>query len=176
MEYARSARPSERWALLPLRLVVGYGFLAHGLVKWERGPTGFAKLLAQIDVPFPTVTAYGVTLLEMAGGTAILAGVLIPLVSLPLAFTMLMAMLRVHLPFGFSSVNTVGLSAAGPVFGPPGYEINLLYIASLGVLSWLGPGPLAAGGWRRARHAARLGRGRAETRHDRLWNREFDVL
>jgi uncharacterized membrane protein YphA (DoxX/SURF4 family) len=40
-----------QWAVLPLRLVVGYGFLAHGPVKWSRGPAGFAKLLHQIGVP-----------------------------------------------------------------------------------------------------------------------------
>jgi putative oxidoreductase len=34
-------------------------------------------------------------------------------------------------PSCFGSVNTVGLIAAGPKFGPPGVEVNLLYIAGL---------------------------------------------
>src|SRR5262245_31951897 len=28
-------------AAIPLRLIVGYGFLAHGLEKWHRGPEAF---------------------------------------------------------------------------------------------------------------------------------------
>ena len=31
----------------------------------------------------------------------------------------------------FSSINTIGLTQNGPQFGPPGYEVNLLYIAGL---------------------------------------------
>ena len=75
--------------------------------------------------------AWMVTLLEVFGGLAILAGALVTLVSIPLIISMLVAMFTVQLRYGFSSVNTVGLTAAGPVFGPPGYEINLLYIAGL---------------------------------------------
>jgi hypothetical protein len=29
---------ASRWTLLPLRLVMGVGFLAHALAKWNRGP------------------------------------------------------------------------------------------------------------------------------------------
>lgn len=36
---------------------------------------------------------------------------------------------------------------SGPIFGPPGYEINLLYIASLIALALFGPGALSAGRW-----------------------------
>jgi uncharacterized membrane protein YphA (DoxX/SURF4 family) len=32
-----------RTAPLPLRLIVGYGFFAHGLAKLERGPEHFAS-------------------------------------------------------------------------------------------------------------------------------------
>jgi len=37
---------APRWCLVPLRLVVGFGFLAHGWARWSRGPSGFARLLA----------------------------------------------------------------------------------------------------------------------------------
>jgi len=40
-------------------------------------------------------------------------------------------MFKVHLPYGFSSVKLVAVTAAGPQFGPPGYECNLLYLACL---------------------------------------------
>lgn len=127
------------WALLPLRLIIGFGFLAHGWAKWSRGPAGFGRLLHQVGVPFPTATAWGVTSLEIVGGLAILAGAFVAIVSIPLIASMLVAVWTVQLRYGFSSVNTIGLTPSGPVFGPPGYEINLLYVAALLALALAGP-------------------------------------
>src|SRR6476659_8970833 len=149
MHDARVRRPPGRCALLPLRLEVGYGFLAHGLAKWSRGPASFGALLHQIGVPFPVAAAWMVTLLEVFGGLAILAGVFVALASVPLIVSMLVAMVTVHLRYGFSSINTIGLTTSGPIFGPPGFEIDLLYLGSLIALALLGPGPIAAGGWLR---------------------------
>jgi putative oxidoreductase len=56
---------------------------------------------------------------------------------------MLVAMFTVHLKYGFSSINTIGLTADGPRFGPPGYEVNLLYIAGLISLILGGAGTLS---------------------------------
>jgi putative oxidoreductase len=144
-------RSPREWALLPLRLIVGYGFVAHGFAKWSRGPAGFGALLHQLGVPAPMQAAWLVTLLELFGGLAILAGVMVALVSVPLIVSLVVAMVSVHLQFGFSSINTIGLTASGPIFGPPGYEIDLLYIASLIALALLGPGPLSLGWWLRER-------------------------
>jgi putative oxidoreductase len=44
---------------------------------------------------------------------------------------------------GFSAVNTIGMTADGPSFGPPGYEVNLLYIAGLISLTLGGGGALS---------------------------------
>ena len=142
---------SRRWALLPLRLVVGAGFVCHGLAKWGRGPAGFARLLEQIGIPFPAFSAWTVTLLEVFGGLALLAGALVALVSIPLAASMLVAMFTVHLRYGFSSINTIGLGPDGPVFGPPGYEINLLYVGALVALAVAGPSAWSVDGWLRDR-------------------------
>lgn len=128
------------WAVLSLRLVVGYGFLAHGLAKLTRGPANFGKLLHLIGVPLPSTTAWVVTLLEIGGGVAILLGVVVAIAAVPLIASMLVAMFTLHVHYGFSAVNTVGLTATGPLFGPPGYEINLLYVAALLVLAATGPG------------------------------------
>jgi len=138
---------SRRWALLPLRVIVGYGFMAHGYAKLTRGPEHFGQLLQQIGVPMPAATAWVVTLLELFGGLAIFLGIFVAVVSIPLIVSMLVAMLTVQLRYGFSSVNTIGLTPSGPVFGPPGYEINLLYIASLVALALLGAGPWSAARW-----------------------------
>lgn len=80
MAKAWNGASSRRWALLPLRLVVGYGFIAHGAVKWSRGPENFAKLLHYVGAPLPTATAWVVTLLEVFGGLAILVGAFVAIV------------------------------------------------------------------------------------------------
>src|SRR5262245_49951587 len=133
----------RQWAPLPLRLVIGYGFVAHGWAKLSRGPEGFGRLLEQIHAPLPEVTAWVSTFIEILGGLAILAGAFVAVVSVPLIVMMLVAMFTVHLRYGFSAINTIGLTADGPQFGPPGYEVNLLYIAGLLALILAGAGPFS---------------------------------
>jgi putative oxidoreductase len=133
----------RQWATLPLRLIIGYGFVAHGWAKLSRGPEGFARLLEQIGAPFPEVTAWVSTFIEIFGGLAILAGAFVAVVSIPLIVMMLVAMFTVHLRYGFSAINTIGLTADGPQFGPPGIEVNLLYIAGLLALGLGGAGPIS---------------------------------
>src|SRR5215467_6487661 len=135
--------PWRQWAPLPLRLIIGYGFMAHGWTKLSLGPAGFARLLEQIGAPMPEATAWVSTLIEILGGLAILAGAFVAAVSIPLIVMMLVAMFTVHLRYGFSAINTIGLTADGPQFSPPGYEVNLLYIACLVALILGGAGPLS---------------------------------
>ena len=131
------------WALLFVRLVIGAGFMVHGWAKFSRGPDKFAGVLAWMGVPLPEVMAWVVTLVEGIGGLAMVAGIFVALTSVPLVIINLVAMLEVHWQYGFSSVNTVGLTAAGPQFGPPGFEVNLLYIAGLLTLFLGGAGALS---------------------------------
>lgn len=133
----------RQWVPIPLRLIVGFGFMIHGWAKLRRGPSGFARLLEQIGAPLPELTAWVSMLIELLGGLAILAGTFVALVSVPLIVMMLVAMFTVHLRYGFSAINTIGLTADGPQFGPPGYEVNLLYIAGLLALILGGAGPFS---------------------------------
>ena len=133
----------QRWVPVPIRMVLGAGFMAHGWAKWSRGPAVFAELLKQAHVPLPLANAWLVTLLEIFGGLALLIGAFVTIVSVPLILSMLGAMFTVNIKYGFSAVNTIGLTSAGPQLGPPGYEINLLYIACLVVLILSGAGPLS---------------------------------
>ena len=133
----------RQWAPLPLRLIIGYGFMAHGWAKLNRGPAGFAKLLEYTGTPLPEVTAWVSTFIEILGGLAILIGAFVAAVSVPLIVMMLVAMFTVHLRYGFSAINTIGLTPDGPQFGPPGYEVNLLYIACLLALILGGAGPIS---------------------------------
>ena len=71
--------------------------------------------------------------------------------SVPLAISMLVAIATIHWRYGFSAVNTIGLSPTGPIFGPPGYEVNLLYIAALLALCLADPSALSVDGWLRRR-------------------------
>jgi putative oxidoreductase len=98
-------RPS--WWALPLRLIVGYGFMEHGYA-----------------------------------GLAVLIGALVPLVSVPMTIVLIVAVLTVHLPNGFSSIKLLAVTPAGVQFGQPGYETDLLYLACLAALVLGGSGPL----------------------------------
>ncbi len=105
--------------------------MVHGIAKLNRGPSKFAMLLEQIGAPYPLPTAWMVTSIEILGGVFVFTGFLVTIASVPLIISMLVALFTLHIHYGFSAVNTIGLTPSGPVFGPPGYEINLLYIAAL---------------------------------------------
>jgi putative oxidoreductase len=85
-------------------------------------------------------------LVELFGGLAVLLGLLVPLASVPMAAVLLVAIFTVHLPFGFTSIKLMAVTAAGPTFGLPGYETDLLYLACLAALVMGGSGPLAVDG------------------------------
>ena len=133
----------QQLAPLALRLIIGYGSMAHGWAKLSRGVGGFEKLLVFLHVPFPHVMAWVVPVTELICGFAILIGLFIRITAIPMIFVMLTAMFTVHLKYGFSAIKTIGLSADGPLFGPPGYEVDLLYIAGLITLIIIGSGALS---------------------------------
>jgi putative oxidoreductase len=144
-----------RWYAVPLRLIVGYGFMAHGFAKLSRGADAFAAILQALGVPLPHVMAWSTILVELVGGLAVLLGAFVLIASIPMTAVLLVATIKVHLSYGFSSIKLVAVTAAGPQFGPPGYEAGLLYVACLVALVLGGPGPLAIDGllarWRSRR-------------------------
>jgi putative oxidoreductase len=60
---------------------------------------------------------------------------------------LMVAALTVHLPYGFLSIKLMAVTSAGPQFGPPGYETDLLYVACLAALMMGGSGPFSVDGW-----------------------------
>jgi putative oxidoreductase len=106
-----------------------------------RGTENFAAILQALGVPAPHWAAWMTVLVEIGGGLAVLAGAFVALASIPMAAVLLTATFTVHLPYGFSSIKLQAVTAAGPQFGPPGYEVNLLYLAcsSRWLLAVLGP-------------------------------------
>lgn len=142
------------WAPLPLRLIVGYGFIAHGYAKLMRGPESFAVVLDTLSVPAPLVLSWATTLVELVGGAAVLAGAFIPVASIPMGIVLLTAMFTVHQRYGFFSVKLAEVTEAGIKFGPVGYEIILLYLAGLAALALGGPGRFSLDAWIQQFHDA----------------------
>ena len=131
------------WMPIPLRLIVGYGFMEHGFAKLGRGVGSFATLLHAIGTPFPLPMAWATVLVEIFGGLAILLGAFVALASIPMAIVLLVAIFTVHLPYGFSSIKLQAVTPSGAHFGQPGYECDLLYLAALAALVIGGAGPFS---------------------------------
>lgn len=136
------------YAALPLRMIVGYGFLAHGLAKWLKGPEAFAGVLHAIGVPLPQLMAWLTIATEIVSGIAILIGGFVSLISIPAISVLAVAIFTVHLPYGFSSIKLMSISDGRAHFGPPGYECDLLYIACIVALLLMGPSPWSVDAYR----------------------------
>jgi len=150
MHFDLSTRPPrtfpskiERWAAIPLRVIVGYGFMAHGYAKVMKGPASFVGILHALGVPAPALMGWATIVVELVGGFAVLVGAYVPLASVPMAVILLTAAFTVHLPYGFSSIKLQSVTNGRAQFGPPGYETDLLYLACLATLVMAGSGPFA---------------------------------
>lgn len=116
-----------RWGVVPVRLVVGLVFFAHGAQKlFVFGLGGTAAFMAQLGIPLPALAAVVLIAVELLGGLALIVGLVTRWAAALLAIDMLVATLTVHLRAGF--------------FLPDGYEFALtLFGASLS-LALLGSG------------------------------------
>ena len=144
-------RSLVKWTSIPLRLVVGYGFLAHGMAKALRGYDAFPSVLAQMGMPVPHLLGWTTILVEILGGIALILGAFVAIVSVPMAVVLIVAIFTVHAQYGFSSIKLLGVTAAGAQFGPPGYETDLLYLACIAALVMNGAGPWSVDGFLKAR-------------------------
>ena len=134
------------WYALPLRLIIGFGFMQHGYAKLARGPDDFISVLHAMGLPAPFLLGWATNVVEVIGGLMILVGALIPLAMVPMAIVLLVAIFTVHLPNGFSSIKLQSFDSTGAHFGQPGYETDLLYLAGLVALSIGGAGPISIDG------------------------------
>ena len=127
---------SPGWGVLPLRLVLGLVFVAHGAQKlFGFGLAGTAGFLGSLGVPLPTVAAAGLITVELLGGVALILGAWTRTVAALLAADMLVAILTVHLRGGF--------------FVPDGVEFVLTLLGGCLTLVGLGAGPCSVDGVRR---------------------------
>ena len=148
---ARQERGSGGWAAIPLRLIVGYGFMEHGFAKLSKGLDAFAAIVQAMGVPAPHLMAWVTILTEILGGLAVLLGAFVSLAAIPMTAVLMVAVFTVHLPYGFSSIKLKAITASGAQFGPPGYECDLLYLACLAALVIGGSGALSVDGFLRRR-------------------------
>ena len=126
---------------LAARQMLGIGFLYHGFPKWSAGGhQGFGGLLQNIGIPLPGITSWVVSAVEVGGALAMLAGAFVGIAGILLIIEMLVALFKVHLANGFNFVHITAMGESGPVFGMPGYEVNLLYIALILVVVLGGAG------------------------------------
>jgi putative oxidoreductase len=145
--------PIARWAPIPLRLIAGYGFAEHGFAKLLRGSDNFTALLHALGLPMPALFAWLTILTEIVGGTLMLLGALVPLISIPMMIVLVVAIVTVHWPYGFSSIKLQAITPQGAHFGEPGYETDLLYLACIMTLVLGGPGPCSIDNWLKRRIA-----------------------
>src|SRR5438874_12497992 len=106
MRLTTPRRPS--WYAIPLRLIVGYGFIEHGYAKLARGPDSFTAILHALGLPLPALFAWATVVVELLGGFAVLIGAFIPIACIPMPIVLLAAIFTVHLPNGFSSITIRG--------------------------------------------------------------------
>ena len=119
--------------LLLLRLAVGVVFVMHG---WQKltvfGLGGLTGFLTQLGIPFPGVNAVLLSATELGGGLALLAGAFTRVAGSLVAFSMLVAVVTVHLKNGF--------------FLPNGYEFALTLLLANVALTMTGAGAYSVDG------------------------------
>jgi len=120
--------------------------IAGNVVARKAALTGglrFIAILHAIGMPFAELLGWATIMVEIVGGLLILFGALVPVAALPMIIVLLVAIITVHLPNGFSSIKLLFYDAAGAHFGQPGYETDLLHLAGLIALCIGGAGPFS---------------------------------
>ncbi len=116
-------------SLLFLRLVLAYGFYKPATMKWGN-INGIAEWFGSLGIPLPELNAYLAATTEMAAVILLPLGLATRIISIPLMFTMLVAIITVHWGNGFNA-------------GDNGFEIPLYYMLMLFVLLANGAGKIS---------------------------------
>lgn len=103
--------------LLFARVLVAYGFLDPALNKWN-DIDSVALWFESLGIPFPVLNTYMAATTELLGVVLLTLGLFTRYISLPLIIVMIVAIVTVHLPNGFSA-------------GDNGFEIPLYYMVFL---------------------------------------------
>lgn len=117
MEFSRLSEYGKSLALLFARLTIAYGFYEPAMMKWK-DIGSVAEWFGSMGIPFPTLNAYMAASTEVLGVILLTLGLLTRAISIPLIVIMIVAIVTVHLPNGFSAGNN-------------GFEIPLYYMLFL---------------------------------------------
>ena len=117
MEFSRLSEYGKSLGLLLARLAVAYGFYEPAMMKWK-DIGSVAEWFGSMGIPFPTLNAYMAASTEVLGVVLLTLGLLTRAISIPLIVVMIVAIVTVHLPNGFSA-------------GSNGFEIPLYYMLFL---------------------------------------------
>ncbi|MCD6191706.1 MAG: DoxX family protein [Sulfurimonas sp.] len=117
MEFSRLSEYGKSLALLFARIIVAYGFYEPAMMKWK-DIGSVAEWFGSMGIPFPTLNAYMAASTEVLGVVLLTLGLLTRAISIPLIVVMIVAIVTVHLPHGFSA-------------GDNGFEIPLYYMLFL---------------------------------------------
>ena len=117
MEFSRLSEYGKSLALLFARVTVAYGFYEPAMMKWK-DIGSVAEWFGSMGIPFPTLNAYMAASTEVLGVVLLTLGLLTRAISIPLIVVMIVAIVTVHLPHGFSA-------------GDNGFEIPLYYMLFL---------------------------------------------
>ena len=123
------------YALLPIRLALGWIFIAHGGQKlfglWGgQGLQGFATFLQSLGLHFPLFMAFLSAGAEFFGGLAILLGAYARWGALLITIDMIVAIATVHWSHGFFIMNQ-------------GYEYNVAILGLTFAILFSGSGPFS---------------------------------
>ncbi|MFI0445861.1 DoxX family protein [Actinomadura sp. 6N118] len=120
--------------LLIGRVALGVLFIAHGWQKLtDTGHAGVTKMFEGIGIPLPSVSATFATWVELLGGIALIAGLLVPVAGVLLAVNMAGAFWYVHMDKGFFA-------------DKGGYEFVMVLGAAALTLAFTGAGRLSLDG------------------------------
>ncbi|MCC6546924.1 DoxX family protein [Candidatus Sumerlaeota bacterium] len=90
------------WAPLIMRLVLGVVFIAHGGQKFfDKGVDQVAQGFGSMGIPMPYTSALLASSTEFFGGILMVLGLLVRPAAIPMAFTMIVAFVKVHGSKGF---------------------------------------------------------------------------
>ena len=116
----------QSFALFAARIVIAYGFYEPAMRKWQ-DIGSVAAWFDSLGIPMPLINAYLAAGTEALGVVLLALGLMTRFISLPLIIVMIVAIITVHLPHGFSAGNN-------------GFEIPLYYGLFLAIFASFGAG------------------------------------
>ncbi len=132
---------------LVLRLGVGIVMAAHGWQKLtEMSPAGFGEgMLAGLDLPAPVVLGWVVTVIELAGGIALILGAATRIAAMAISVVLIGAIVLVKVDVGLIAPPQMGAGA----------ELDLALLAGAIALALMGGGAASLDGAIGGRGASR---------------------